>query len=176
MMQSLNKKFANSDVALYGMFISVTLVVSYLESFIPLPIPVMGVKIGLSNIVILWILYAMGIKAAVIVDALRVLLAGFLFGNLYSILFSLAGASLSLGVMILLKKTKVFSIIGVSIAGGVCHNIGQIIVAIIVLENIRIAYYLPGLIICGVVFGIVIGIVGGIVYKKVKILQLPSNK
>lgn len=164
-------KFKNSNIPLYGMFISVAMVLSYIESLIPVVFPIPGIKLGLANIVIIWILYAMDIKAAIIVSLLRVLLSGFLFGNLYSILFSFVGAALSLGVMILLKKIKVFSIVGVSIAGAVCHNIGQIIVAIIVLENGLIAYYLPALIISGVVTGIVIGIVGGILFKKIKILQ-----
>lgn len=170
-MQFPNNKFANSNITLYGMFISVTLVVSYLESFIPIPLPVPGIKIGLANIVILWILYSMNIKAAITISVLRVLLTGFLFGNIYSILFSLVGATLSLGIMILLKKIKKFSIIGVSIAGGVFHNFGQIIVAMIVLENAKVMYYLPVLIVSGVIFGIIIGIVGAILFKKIKILQ-----
>ncbi len=164
-------KLLSSDVALYGMFISVALVVSYIESLIPIPMPVPGMKLGLANIVIVWVLYSMGIKPAAIISILRVFLVGFLFGNLYSILFSLAGASLSLGIMFLLKHIKKFSIIGVSIAGGVCHNLGQIIVAMIVLENVRMIYYYPVLIISGVVSGIAIGILGGILYKKIKILQ-----
>ena len=106
MMQSHNK-FAGSDVALYGMFISVTIVLSYLESIIPMPIPIPGIKLGLANVVIIWLLYSMGIKAAVIVSVLRVLLSGFLFGNLFSVVFSLVGAALSLSVMILLKKLNI---------------------------------------------------------------------
>lgn len=170
-MQSPNNKLRNSDLVLYGMFISVTLVVSYLESFIPIPFPVPGIKIGLANIVILWVLFAMNVKSAIIISLLRVLLSGFLFGNLYIMLFSFVGAALSLTVIILLKKTKKFSITGISIAGAVCHNIGQIIVAIIVLENSKIIYYLPFLIISGVIFGLIIGIAGSILYKKIKILQ-----
>lgn len=170
MMQSHNK-FAGSDVALYGMFISVTIVLSYLESIIPMPIPIPGIKLGLANVVIIWLLYSMGIKAAVIVSVLRVLLSGFLFGNLFSVVFSLVGAALSLSVMILLKKFTKLSTVGVSIAGAVMHNVGQIIVAIIVLENGLIIYYLPYLIISGVVTGIFIGILGAILYKKIKILQ-----
>lgn len=168
----MNKeKFMQSDLALYGMLTSVALVASYIESLIPIPYPVYGMKIGLANIVIVWVLYSLGWKPASIISVARVLLVGFLFGNLYSILFSLAGAGLSLAVMILLKKTKKFSIIGVSIAGGVCHNIGQIIVAMIVLENVRISFILPFLIISGVIAGIAIGILGGLLFKKIKILQ-----
>ena len=168
----MNKeKFMQSDVALYGMLASVALVMGYIESLIPIPYPVYGMKIGLANIVIVWVLYAMDIKAAATISFIRVILAGFLFGNLYSIIFSLAGAALSMVMMWLLKKTNKFSIIGVSIAGGVCHNLGQIVVAAIVLENIKIVTIYPYLMISGVVSGILIGILGGILFKKIKILQ-----
>lgn len=165
------KKFMQSDVALYGMLASVALVMSYIESIIPIPYPVYGMKIGLANIVIVWVLYSLDIKAAAIISLVRVMLSGFLFGNLYSIIFSLVGAALSLLVMWLLKRTKIFSVVGVSIAGGVCHNLGQIIVAMIVLENVRIVYIFPALMISGVISGIAIGIIGGILFKKIKILQ-----
>lgn len=164
------QKFMESDVALYGMLISVAAVMSYVESLIPLRLPAPGMKIGLANIVTVWVLYSMGIKPAAIISVLRVLLVGFLFGNLYSIIFSLAGAAASMGVMYALRKIKRFSIIGVSIAGGVTHNLAQTAVAMIVLENARIAYYLPALIIGGVAAGIAIGILGGLLYKKIKIL------
>ena len=168
-MQSFNKeKFMESDVALYGMFVSVSLVLSYIEAIIPINLPVPGMKLGLANIVIIWVLYSMGIKAAAIVSLVRVLLAGFMFGNMYSIIFSMAGALLSLITMYFLKKIKAFSIIGVSIAGGVMHNAGQIIVSMIVLENVRMAYYFPALMISGVVAGIAIGLLGGILYRKIK--------
>ena len=170
-MASPVNKFAGSDLALYGMFVSVMLVVGYIESFIPMPFAIPGIKIGLSNIVIIWLIYSMNIKSAIIVDVVRVILSSFLFGNLYSLLFSFAGAALSLVVMLLLKKIGRFSITGVSIAGGVSHNIGQIAVAMLVLENAMLVSYLPFLIISGVVFGIVVGIVAGILHKKIKILQ-----
>ena len=173
-MQSFNKeKFMESDVALYGMFVSVSLVLSYIEAIIPINLPVPAMKLGLANIVIIWVLYSMGIKAAAIVSLVRVILAGFMFGNMYSIIFSMAGALLSLITMYFLKKIKAFSIIGVSIAGGVMHNAGQIIVSMIVLENVRMAYYFPALMISGVVAGIAIGLLGGILYRKIKIL--PQN-
>jgi heptaprenyl diphosphate synthase len=168
----MNKeKFMQSDVALYGMLASVALVMGYIESLIPIPYPVYGMKIGLANIVIVWVLYSINIKAAGTISLVRILLAGFLFGNLYSIIFSLAGAGLSLAIMWLLKKTEKFTIVGVSIAGGVCHNLGQIIVAVIVLENIRIVSIFPFLMVSGVVSGIAIGLLGGLLFKKIKILQ-----
>lgn len=168
----MNKdKFMQSDVALYGILMSLAMVLSYVESIIPIPYPVYGMKIGLANIVIMWVFYSMGIKASAIISAGRILLVGFLFGNVYSILFSLAGAVFSMGIMFFLKKTQKFTIIGVSIAGGVFHNLGQIIVAALVLENIRIMYIFPYLLISGVVSGIAIGLLGGLLYKKIKILQ-----
>lgn len=164
-----NNGHGRSNVAVYGMLLSICLVMGYLENLIPIAVPVPGIKPGFSNIVIIWVLYSMGIKYAIMLSAGKILLCGFLFGNLYTILFSFAGAVLSLACMILLKHTKKFSMTGVSIAGGVCHNIGQIIVAVIVLENSRIIYYLPFLMISGIVFGVVVGIISGILYKRIKI-------
>lgn len=177
MMPSLNKeKFLESDVALYGMFVSVSLVLSYVEAIIPIRLPVPGMKLGLANIVIIWVLYSMGVKAAAIVSIVRVILAGFMFGNVYSMMFSMAGAVLSLVTMFLLRKVKFFTIIGVSIAGGVMHNAGQILVAVIVLENAKMAYYFPALMISGVVSGIAIGILGGVLYRKIKILPQKTDR
>lgn len=170
-MQSQNNNFMQSDVALYGMFVSVALVFSYIEALIPTPFTVPGIKLGLANIVIIWILYSMGVKPAIIVNIFRVLLAGLLFGNMYSILFSAVGAALSLLVMIFMKKNKYFTIVGVSVAGGVVHNIGQIAVSMFVLENARLVYYLPFLLISGVVSGVVIGVLGGILYKRIKLVE-----
>ena len=171
MTPSSDKKSLKHNVALYAMFTSLALVASYIESIIPIPYPVYGMKIGLANIVIVWALYSLGAKASALISVMRIMLAGFLFGNLYSILFSLAGAVLSLGIMILLKKTGKFSIIGVSIGGGVCHNLGQIIAAAVLLENIRITFVFPILIVSGVIAGIAVGVLGGILFKKIKILQ-----
>ncbi len=164
-------KLMQSEVAFYGMFVSLALVVSYIESLIPIPMPVIGMKLGLANIVIVWILYSLGTKPAIGINIMRILLVGFLFGNLYSIIFSSAGAILSFFAMVIAKKTKRFSIIGVSIIGSVAHNLGQIIVAILILDNIHIALYYPYLMVSGVITGIIIGILGGILFKKIKILQ-----
>ena len=109
-----------------------------------------------------------------IISILRVLLSGFLFGSIYSMLFGLAGAALSITVMYFVRKINKFTMVGVSIAGGVSHNIGQIIVAVFILGNVRISYYLPFLMISGIVAGVAIGIIGSILYRKIKIL--PQNK
>lgn len=158
-------------VAVCGMFICLSMIMGYIESLIPIPMPFPGMKIGLANIVIVWVLYATDLKTSVLVSALRVVLTGFMFGNLFSILFGLAGAFLSLTVMFLLKKIKKFSMIGVSMAGGVGHNLGQITVAALVLENVNVMYYFPALLLSGVLSGIFVGIAGGIIFSKIKSLQ-----
>lgn len=155
-------------VAFLGIFLALALIFSYVESMIPFFFGVPGMKLGLANIVIVILLYCIGPKEAYGVSVARVLLAGFLFGNLYSIIYSLAGAFLSLTVMFLLKKTDKFKIISVSAVGGISHNIGQLVVAMLAVENYRIAYYLPVLLIAGIVTGILIGIVAQEVVIRIK--------
>lgn len=157
------------DIAFYGIMIALAFIFSYLESFIPINalIPIPGVKLGLANIVILFALYAMGIKQAIIIAIIRVLLAGFLFGNPMTIAYSLCGCALSLGIMWLTKKTKL-SIIGVSMLGGIFHNIGQLIMAVLLTSTVRIAYYLPVLLISGLVTGLLMGFAAKLVIDRVK--------
>ena len=146
-------------VAFIGVFVALALVCSYVESLIPFYFGIPGMKLGLTNIVIVILLYCMGTKEAYGVSVLRVLLAGFLFGNLFSIIYSLAGAMLSLTVMFLLKKTQTCKLVTVSTVGGICHNIGQLIVAALVVENFNIFYYMPFLLLAGFVTGLLIGII-----------------
>ena len=153
--------------AYLGLFSAIAIIFGYVESLFPLGIP--GVKLGLANLVIVFLLYLYGIREAVVVSFIRILVIGFLFGNLFSILFSLAGAAISLAVMVLLKKTKVFSIIGVSVAGGVAHNIAQIIVASFVVGNLNLFWYLPVLLISGVAAGFLMGILATEVLKRIRI-------
>ena len=114
------------------------------------------------------VLYLMDAKSAYLLSILRIILSGFMFGSLFGILYSLAGGLLSLSVMILLKRTNAFSVVGLSVAGAVCHNIGQLIVATIVLESTSIANYLPVLMIAGVLTGFVIGIIAMETMKRLK--------
>ena len=167
---------AKNDLVLYGMLASIALVLGYVESLIPinLLIPIPGVKIGFANVVTIWVLYSMGTKEAYLISVVRVLLSGFLFGSMYSIIFSMAGALVSLTVMWALKKSRVFSTFGVSVAGGGTHNIAQIIVAMIVLENAGVSFYLPVLLISGVASGIAVGILGTLLYTRIKI-QMPKE-
>lgn len=146
--------------AVYGVLLSLALLVSFVETMIPLPIAIPGVKLGLSNIVILFVLYNMGIRDAVIVSVMRIVLAGFLFGNMAGILYSIGGAALSLFVMYLFRKSNWFSVAGISVCGGVAHNIGQSVIAAWVTSFKTIMFYVPFLLISGVVTGFIIGIVG----------------
>ena len=140
-------------VAWYGICIALAMVLSYIESQIPVSFVIPGIKIGLTNLVVLMALYCMGAADAMVINFVRILLTGFIFANTFSMMYSLAGGMLSCLVMILLKKTRKFSVAGVSIAGGVAHNLGQIFVAMTVLSNTRLAYYFPLLMISGVVAG-----------------------
>lgn len=155
-----------SKTAYFGMFTALALIFSYVENLIPISFGIPGVKLGLANLVTVVILYRMGFREGLLLSVTRVVLAGLMFGNLFSIVYSLAGGILSLCVMAVLKKTDKFSVIGVSVAGGVSHNIGQLLVAVIVLESMSIANYLPVLVFAGMVTGFVIGIVSSEVMKR----------
>lgn len=155
-------------IVTYGILIAVALVLSYLESLIPAFFAVPGMKLGLTNLVVIVALYLMGTKSALFINIIRVLLVGLLFGNVISLLYSLAGAVLSWVVMVLLKRTGKFSIVAVSIAGGVFHNIGQILIAMLVLKTVAIGWYLLILWFTGIAAGAVIGIIGGLLCKRLK--------
>ena len=149
----------SSKVAQYGLFAALAILMGYVEMLIPLPLLEPGMKLGLANVIIVIVLYHMDTKSAFFISLVRVLMSGLLFQGFAGLLYSLAGALLSLAVMALLKKTGKVSITGVSVMGGVFHNVGQIIVAAAVVENIKMAYYLPFLLVTGVVTGFVIGAV-----------------
>ena len=155
-----------SKIAQYGLITALALVLSYLESLLP-PLGVPGVKLGLPNLAVVFALYRLGFRDACVISLVRVALVALLFGNGASLAYSMAGAVLSLALMGLLWKTGKFSSIGVSVAGGVAHNAGQILVAMAMLETSRLAWYLPVLWISGVITGVVIGIVSGVLVKRV---------
>jgi len=155
----------SKKIAYYGLATALAIIMGYIEFLIPMPIPVPGVKLGLSNIVVLLILYIMGTRAAFVISLLRVLLSGLLFAGFAGLLYSLAGAILSFTFMAVLKRTNQFSIIGISLVGGVVHNVGQITIAALVVENSKLFYYLPMLLVAGVITGVVIGIVAKLALK-----------
>ena len=149
-----------------GIFTALALIFSYIETLIPLQFGIPGVKLGLANLVIVLALYKMGTGEAYLLSVVRVLLTGFLFGNYFSIIYSLAGGLLSLSVMALLRKNGGFSVMGVSLAGCVFHNIGQLIVAMLVVETFSVIYYVPVLLIAGMLTGLLIGIVSNEMLKR----------
>ena len=155
-------------IARMGLLVALSMILSYVESLIPAFVAVPGVKVGLANIVVIFALYTLGPIEALIVSLLRVILSSFLFGSVLSLLYSLSGALLSLGGMILMKKLKIFSTTVVSVTGGVLHNVGQILVACLVLETDVLLYYLPVLILGGVITGAVIGIIASLVIKRLE--------
>ncbi len=157
--------------AYFGMFTALALILSYVESLIPNFFAIPGVKLGLANSMSMVILYLMGTPAAFLVSIIRIVLSGFLFGNLFSILYSLAGGMLSMTVMSLLKKTGVFSCVAVSMFGGVAHNLGQLIVAIFLVSNLNLMYYFPILLLSGLVTGFVIGLLSREILKRVPKIQ-----
>lgn len=154
-------------IAKIGMLIALAFVLSYLESLLPISFGIPGIKLGLSNLVVLFCLYRLGTKTAFCMAIVRIVLVGITFGNFSTMMYSLAGGVLSFIVMYLLKKSDKFSVQGVSVAGGVSHNIGQLIVAAIMLGNRMLAYYLPFLLVSGVLAGVAIGLLGSILIKRV---------
>ena len=155
-----------SRVAYFGVFTALAFIFSYVETLIPINFGIPGVKLGLANLIIVIALYKMNTKEAYMLSVVRVLRSGFIFGNYFSIIYSLAGGLLSLTVMAILKKREGFSVMGVSMAGGVFHNIGQLIVAMIVVETFSVSYYMPVLLIAGLVTGFVIGLVADAMLKR----------
>lgn len=156
-------------VARYALLIALAMALSWLESLVPLSMAAPGMKLGLTNIVVVFALYRISLRDAAVLSLVRVLLVSMTFGNAYSFAYSLAGAVLSLTVMAVLKRTGKFSILGVSIAGGVGHNLGQIAVAMAVLGTARLAWYLPALLVSGTLAGAAVGAAGGLVAARVKV-------
>ncbi len=159
-------------IAFIGLTLALAMILSFVESRIPPLVAIPGIKIGLPNLVIVFLLYRVGWKEAALVNVLRVVLVSVLFGNAQTFVFGIVGASVSLVGMILLKKTDWFSCVAVSIAGGILHNVGQIVTACFWTETAQIAFYLPVLLASGTVAGAVIGLVSGLLVKRLEKLKL----
>ena len=160
---------ASRALTRYALLVALAMVLSWLESMVPLSLVVPGAKLGLANLVVIFALYRLGPRQAVVISLVRVLLVTLTFGNAFGFAYSLAGAALSLGVMIPLRRSGKFSLLGVSIAGGVCHNIGQILVAMAVLGTAELLWYLPALLAAGTAAGVCIGAAGALVTARVKL-------
>lgn len=156
-------------VAYLGLMAAVALILSYVEAlFPPIYAAVPGIKVGLPNIVIIFMLYRFGLKEAAAVSLVRLAAVALLFGSVMTLAYSLAGAVLSLTLMALCKRFNIFTTVGVSVVGGVSHNLGQIIVAMIVMETAQIGYYMVILAITGTLAGVFIGLAGSLLLKYVK--------
>ncbi len=149
-----------------ALLVAAGMLLSFIESRMPPLVAVPGVKLGLANVATIFALYSLSVKDAAIVSVLRVSLSSLLFGNISSFLYALGGALLSLLVMLLLSRIKLFTPIAVSAVGGVAHNIAQIGVAFIMLRTDVVLYYLAPLLLSGVITGTLVGIIGGILIDK----------
>ncbi len=155
-------------VALYGILISLAFIFSYIESLFPISLAVPGIKLGLANLVAVTGLYTIGVPGTIAVSLVRIVLSSLLFGaGFSSMMYGLAGGALSLAVMIICKKCHLFSHVGVSILGGAAHNLGQLIVAALVLDT-SVFVYFPVLLIAGTIAGACVGVLGGIVTGRIK--------
>ena len=151
------------------MTLSFALILSFVESRIPALVAIPGIKAGLANIAVIFALYKLGAREAVVVSILRILIVSMLFGNVASLIYSIAGAVLSLSIMILLKKLTPLTTVAVSVCGGVMHNVGQIVAASFMLNTNVVVYYLPFLLVSGTLAGIAIGIASALLIKRIPI-------
>ncbi len=155
-----------SKITMIGSLVAMASVVGYIEMLLPIPFPVVGMKLGLANVLILITLYLYGGKNACIVSFLRIIIVGMLFGTGISVLYSFSGAVCSLCSMIFLQKKTKLSIITVSIVGSLSHCIGQILIAILLVKQMAIITYLPVLMLMGMITGGLIGILVSEVLKR----------
>ncbi len=158
-------------VAVCAVLVTLSMLLSYIDSLIPIFPQFPGIRLGLANIVILSALYMLPEGYALLINIIRVLLAGLLFTGVTGMMYSLSGALLSFLVMYLLKKSGLFSIIGVSLAGGAVHNAGQLLVAILLISNTGVLYYLPVLTLTGILTGILTGFISHILIQRLKYIS-----
>ena len=156
-------------ITTFALTVSVAMLLSYIESRVPAFVAIPGIKVGLANIAVIFTLYKFGARAAVTVSIIRVILIATLFGTPVSFIYSVSGATLSLILMILLRKLTPLTEVAVSVTGGVAHNIGQIAAASFMLSTNVVLYYLPFLLVSGTIAGIVVGVASAILVKRIKI-------
>ncbi len=149
---------STKKITLSALMVALAMILSYLEAMIPFSFGIPGIKLGLANLVVLTALYLFGPAQALLISVVRIFLISITFGSMAALVYSLAGGILSFVVMLILSRIKGFSVIGVSVAGGVSHNIGQLIAAALVVENLNLLFYFPVLLAAGVITGLLIGI------------------
>ena len=159
-------------LALSAILAALAMILSYVEAMVPMPVPIPGIKLGLDNLVILLAIYRLGFKYALAINCIRIFVTGLLFTGVFGILYSLAGGLLSLLVMYLLYRTEIFSMVGVSMAGGVAHNLGQLLTACLIMSNIRLMSYFAVLLFAGIGSGILMGIVAWLVCQRLPHLKI----
>ena len=161
-------RHTSRKLAYLGLCTAVVLILAYVEVLLPpLTSAVPGIKLGLPNIAIIFVLYRYGVRYAAMVSFVRIAVVSILFGNPMTFAYSAAGAILSLLVMAILRRMDVLSTVGVSVAGGVFHNVGQILMAMWLLGTAELGYYLIVLAITGTVSGIFVGLCGGMAVKRI---------
>ena len=163
----MKKKSSAQKVALYGVLVALAMVLSYVELLIPLPVGIPGVKPGLANLVVFLALYRMSARDAFLISMVRILLVSMTFGNGSAFLYSMAGGLLSFFVMWICRKKDFLLPTGVSIAGGIAHNVGQLLMAAVILENFAVFTYFPVLLAAGCITGGIIGILGGQISRRI---------
>lgn len=160
----------SNHIATAALLTALALIFSYVEAILPFNIGIPGVKLGIANLVVIIALYLLDARYALLINVIRIVAAGFLFSGVFAILYSMAGGLLSLGLMVLLKKSDWFSVIGISVAGGVMHNMGQLLTAALIISNPSIFFYFPVLLFSGLICGTIIGTVAFLILRK-----LPGN-
>ncbi len=156
-----------NQVAMSGVLLALAILVSYVELLIPIPFPIVGMKLGLVNVVVLVVLYLLGTKEAYVITVTRVFLVALLFGNAFSMVYSLSGAICSLTAMSLLKAKTKTSLVAISIVGALFHSMGQVAVAVVILQSLAILVYLPSLLLLGIATGALIGIIAQQVLRRI---------
>ena len=170
--RTADRGFKTRRLALSAMLAALALIFSYVEAMIPIPVPVPGIKLGIANLVIVMAIYKLGFRYAFTINCVRIVIAGLLFSGVFGMFYSFAGGILSIAVMYLLYRTGWFSMIGVSMAGGVAHNLGQLITACLIVSNIRLMSYFSILLFSGLFSGIAVGFLAALIYRRLPDMQV----
>lgn len=163
---SMDRRDRTSKLTIAALMAALALIFSYIEVLIPFNFGIPGIKLGIANLVIIVALYYLGTRYALLINVIRILIGGLLFSGVFGMLYSMAGALLSMLVMVLVKKCGLFSVTGVSMAGGVAHNLGQLLVAAFIVSNIKVFVYFPVLLFSGMICGTVIGCLSYLILRK----------